>query len=132
MRMTRLTQCMATWMAVLAILMAALAPSISYAISTANSTSNVGMEICTVNGMKLVQADSGSTSQIPAQDQKNAHVEHCPFCLTHAVSLGLPPPADFVLPVISGDHVLPSLFYQASPPLFAWAAAQPRAPPALS
>ncbi|MBF8179269.1 DUF2946 domain-containing protein [Herminiimonas contaminans] len=130
--MTQLTQCIATWTAVFAILMSALAPSFSHAVSTANSTSNVWIEICSVTGKKLVQTGDNTASQAPGNDQKITHVEHCPFCLNHAVSLGLPPAANFVMPFISGDHVLPSLFYQTSQPLFAWAAAQPRAPPVIS
>lgn len=123
---------MTVWFACFAILLSSLAPSISHAVAAATGMSNGWTEICTVTGAKLVQLDDGQQSGLPAPIEKAVHFEHCPFCLNHAVSLGLPPTADFVLPSIDSSRVLPSLFYQASHPLFAWAAAQPRAPPAFS
>jgi hypothetical protein len=120
------------WIAFCAILLAALAPSISHAVAAAKGIPNGWTEICTVDGAKLVKLDGTSSSEAPAPDKKATHFEHCPFCLHHAVSLGLPPNADFVMPSIEGSPVLPALFYQASRPLFAWAAAQPRAPPVVS
>lgn len=132
MRMTKATHRFASWIACFAILMASLAPSISHAVAAGKSQPNAWMEICTVMGSKMVALDISQDMQTPAPVESMAHLEHCPFCLNHAVSVGLPPPPDFVMPVISGDHVLPSLFYQSSRPLFAWAVAQPRAPPAIS
>jgi len=130
--MTKATHRFASWIACFAILMASLAPSISHAVAAAKSVPNAWMEICTVTGSKMVMVDADQNSQTPAPVEKTMHFEHCPFCLNHAVQAGMPPAADFVMPVISGDHVLPSLFYQSSRPLFAWAVAQPRAPPAFS
>ncbi len=130
MRMTQATHRFASWIACFAILMASLAPSISHAVAAAHGTPNAWMEVCTVAGSKMVMVDVEQTA--PATNEQSVHFEHCPFCLSHAGTVGLPPAADFVMPVVSGDHVLPSLFYQSSRPLFAWAVAQPRAPPALS
>lgn len=113
-----------------AILMAALAPSISHAIAAASNAPNTWVEICSVNGNKLVQIDNDRQSPDPVNH--TTHFEHCPFCMMHAVSLGMPPSAEFKLPVLEGTHIIPSLFYQASRPLFAWATAQPRAPPLFS
>lgn len=118
------------WIACFAILLAALAPSISHALAIAGDGSGNWVEICTVSGSKLVSANHDHQSPAPAD--KFGHLKHCPFCLSHAVSVGLLPPADFTLPVVAGTHILPSLFYQAPRPLFAWAVAQPRAPPAFS
>jgi hypothetical protein len=131
MRMTKSMHRMTMWIALCAILLASLAPSISHAIAAAKGIPNGWTEICTVNGAKLVKID-GAQSPAPTPAEKGTHFEHCPFCLHHAVSLGLPPNSDFVMPVVEGSPVLPSLFYQASRPLFAWAATQPRAPPAFS
>lgn len=131
MRMTKATHRFATWIACFAILMASLAPSISHAVAAAKNAPNAWMEICTVTGSKMVMVDA-ENSQTPVPVEKAMHFEHCPFCLNHAVSAGMPPSPDFVMPVVADDHVLPSLFYQSSRPLFAWAVAQPRAPPAFS
>ncbi len=132
MRMTKATHRFASWIACFAILMASLAPSISHAVAAAKSVPNAWMEICTVTGSKMVTVDADQDAQTSAPVEKTMHFEHCPFCLNHTVSAEMPPAADFVMPVISGDHVLPSLFYQSPRPLFAWAVAQPRAPPAFS
>jgi hypothetical protein len=132
MKMTKSMHRMTVWIACCAILLAALAPSISHAVAAARGIPNGWTEICTVNGAKLVKLDGTSSSQSPTPDKKASHFEHCPFCLHHAVSLGLPPNDNVLMPAVQGSHVLPSLFYQASRPLFAWTAAQPRAPPFLS
>lgn len=132
MRMTKAKHGFAVWIACLAILMAALAPAISHAVAAAKGAPNDWMEICTITGSKMVMVDAEPAPQAPASSEHSVHFEHCPFCLSHAGNLGLLPAIDFVLPLVSGDHVLPSLFYQSSRPLFAWAVAQPRAPPALS
>ncbi|MES2026962.1 MAG: DUF2946 domain-containing protein [Pseudomonadota bacterium] len=132
MRMTKATHRFATWIACFAILLASLAPSISHAVAAAKGAPNAWVEICTVEGSKMMKVDGDQSQQAPAPAEKGTHFEHCAFCLTHAGSFGLPPSADFVMPVVSGDHVLPLLFYQASRPLFAWVVAQPRAPPAFS
>lgn len=112
----------------MAILFAALAPSISHALASAGKLSPTWMEICSAEGSKAFKSDgAGNASQ-----QKNSSVgfEHCPYCTVHGGSVGLPPTVGFTLPAFSASFPLPSLFYQAPRPLFIWAAAQSRAPPA--
>lgn len=130
MTMTAAMQRCAAWIACFAILLAVLAPSISHALA-AHAQHDAWVEICSVEGSKMIQVDADQHPQKPAHDQIG-HFEHCPFCLNHSLAQGLPPAADFVMPVIAGSHLLPPLYYQASRPLFAWAVAQPRAPPSLS
>ena len=130
MRTTRTTRSITAWIASFAILLAALAPSISHAVAAANNIPNGWTEICTVAGAKLVKLDDTSPSK--TAPHKMSHFEHCPFCLNHAGMLGLPPDTDVRVPLVAGTHVLPSLFYHAPRPLFAWVAAQPRAPPLLT
>jgi hypothetical protein len=133
MNMTKSMHRLTVWIASFAILLAALAPSISHAVAAAQGVPNGWMEICTIEGAKLVQIDDGQPSRsTPGKGDKATHFEHCPFCLSHAVSPALLPTADFTIPVVEGSAFLPLLFYQASHPLFAWTAAQPRAPPAFS
>jgi hypothetical protein len=104
--LSKVTRRFTAWIACFAILLAALAPSISHAMAGAGSTS-AWIEICSIAGTRFVPADDGG-------------------------SPGLPSNPLLTLPVIDGKPVLPSLYYQASRPLFAWASAQSRAPPALS
>ncbi|MFN7835597.1 MAG: DUF2946 domain-containing protein [Burkholderiaceae bacterium] len=108
-------------------------PSISHALAIAKGSGVSLMEICSTTGAKFVKvADSQNPIKSSAPAEKALHLEHCPFCLTHAGSFGLPPTVAFALPVASGSQALPSLFYQAPSPLFIWAAAQSRAPPFTS
>jgi hypothetical protein len=127
--MTKAKHRITAWIASFAILLSALAPSISHAINAANNSGSTWTEICSVVGTKIAKVDSAQnpTSQAPAD--KVMHFEHCPFCSTHAGSVGLPPAIDLTLPVVSNTLTLPSLFYQSPRPLFIWAAAQSRAPP---
>ncbi|HJV80365.1 DUF2946 domain-containing protein [Noviherbaspirillum sp.] len=128
--MNLFTRRIAAWIACFAVLLAALAPSISHAVSAAKETGSIWSDICTQTGIKQVQADDGHDHSTPAQN--GLHFEHCPFCFTHAGSVGLPPVAGFVLPLLIATQAKPTLYYQSPRPLFIWAAAQSRAPPAIA
>jgi hypothetical protein len=129
--LSKVTRRFTAWIACFAILLAALAPSISHAMAGAGATS-AWIEICSIAGTRFVQADDGDKTAAPGSIEQSLHVDHCPFCSAHAGSPGLPSNPLLTLPVVDGRPVLPSLYYQASRPLFAWASAQSRAPPALS
>lgn len=132
--MNKLTQRFAAWAACLAILMAALAPSISHALSAARGANISWMEICSVSGTRLVKAAIDQVDAAPSSSpsEKGLTSGHCPFCSTHAASLGLPPAVWPAFPVVVSSAVLPSLFYQSPSPLYIWATAQSRAPPLAS
>ncbi len=131
MKMTVTMRRLTAWIASFAILLAALAPSISHALAAAKGGNSGWIEVCSVVGAKLVKvADSQNPASIPAG--KAMHTEHCPYCSTHAGSVGLLPTMTLVLPLVNGTYPLPALFYQSSSPLFSWASAQPRAPPVAS
>ena len=121
------------WIACFAILLAALAPTISHALAAQQHPvqQQEWVEICSMEGSKMVMVEHEHTAPQPAHDSFG-HMEHCPFCLNHAVAHGLPPIDSPVLPMVAGSSVLPPLYYQASRPLFAWDVAQPRAPPFFS
>lgn len=131
MKPTRTMRRVTAWIASFAILLAALAPSISHAVAAAKNVPNGWTEICTVAGAKLVKLGDTPPAK-PAPTHKMSHFEHCPFCLSHAVNLGMPPEAAMAIPLFDGTHLVPPLFYHAPRPLFAWAVAQPRAPPFFS
>lgn len=124
--MTRAKHRLTVWIACFAVLLSALAPSISQAI---NGSAANWAEICSAAGVKLTKIDPAQNPASPAPADKGMHFEHCPFCFTHAGSVGLPPSAALTIPVAGSDLPLPSLFYQSPSPLFIWAAAQSRAPP---
>lgn len=108
------------WIAILALLFSAIAPSVSHAVSAAAQIP--GLEMCTVNGQQPLKDKSLSEAIVHA-------FEHCPYCAAHATPPSLPPPAAWHFPLPVGQTVFPSLFYHSPQPLFAWSAANPRAPP---
>lgn len=116
-----------SWLALLAVLTFALAPTVSHALAHARG-STAWVEVCTPQGMQMVAVDSQSApAETPAL---GGHLEHCPWCGLGGSHLGLPP-AELALRQASAPRdAVPALFLQAHRPRFAWAAAQPRGPPA--
>lgn len=119
------------WIASFAILLSALLPTLSHAFLSDAPGSWV--EVCSVTGAKLVQADAGaasaSTSGTSAPSGDVHGIKHCPYCAFHVDLISLPPADGAGLRMASlGQHV-PELFLAAPRPLFAWASARPRAPP---
>ncbi len=115
------------WIALLAILFSALAPSISHALANASADA---VEVCTVNGYKLVKLAPGDNNKAPASAKHG--MEHCAFCATHGGSDAIPTAPATVLLADGGRAIYPSLFYAAPQPLHAWSAAHARAPPFLA
>lgn len=60
------------------------------------------------------------------------HFEHCPFCFTHAGSFALMASFAVQARLLPAGAQRPLLFYHSHQPLYAWASAQPRAPPTVS
>jgi hypothetical protein len=128
MGMNTVTRHLAAWIACFAMLFAALAPSVSHALST--SRGEPWTEICSVGGKKFVKVsvDQGGTTDPASQD--SIHLEHCPFCATHADAIALPPAAGLSILLIDTRDTHPFLFLRSPHPLAIWTVAQSRAPPA--
>jgi hypothetical protein len=125
---------LATWFAMLAILMASLAPSVSHALGLTRDASWI--EVCSAQGARWVKGDSSDSisnesesGSVPAA----AHLlDHCPYCSVHMPAWGLPP-AHEVAPLALGlEDKLPPAFLAARRTPHAWVTAQPRAPPLFS
>lgn len=110
----------------MAILFSALAPSVSHALAAAGADT---VEVCTVNGYKLVTLADSDNSKAPASAKHG--MEHCAFCTTHGGADAIPTAPATTLPAATGRSIYPALFYTAPQPLHAWSAANPRAPPFL-
>jgi hypothetical protein len=108
-------------------LFAAHAPSLAHAMSSARG--DAWTEICSVNGSKFVKTASDQAD--PATKQA-LHVEHCPFCATHADATAPFPSASFSIPAPDTPGGYPPLYYQSPRPLSIWTSAQSRAPPSQS
>ena len=127
MGMKRVTRRFAAWIACFAMIFGALAPSISHALSV--SRGEIWTEICSAGRTKFVDVsvDRGGVSEPTTQD--SIHLEHCPFCATHAGSFALPPNSGFTTTLIETQDIYPVLFFQSPQPLPIWTVAQSRAPP---
>ena len=127
--MSRVTRCVAAWIAVFSILMAAFAPSLVHALSVGNNISSVTGEICSAAGPRLSKPDSVQKSGHSAPGQVGTHLDHCPYCYTHGAAADLPVAGSFILPALPPSLAYPALFYQSPRALFIWASSQSRAPP---
>jgi hypothetical protein len=132
------------WIAFFAILMASLMPTVSRAMAAAASNA-ARSQVCSMAGHDM---SSAGHHQMPAADTHYMspaagdhdpsaghgalHLDHCPFCLTHAGSFGLPPVSAFAVPLNSGPEAHTPLFFQSRRAHLAWTSAQPRAPPFVS
>lgn len=122
-------QSLYVWIAMLAILFSALAPTVSYALAAVSSSADT-VEICTINGYKLVQPSHSDSSKAPASAKHG--MTHCAFCTTHGGAYALTGSPSVILAFEAGRTVHPPLFYAAPHSLHAWSAANPRAPPILA
>lgn len=129
MGINKVTRRFAAWIACLAILFAALAPTLAHAVLASPGQS--WAEVCSVSGARMVQVGGDQGNMADPLSKQSLHVEHCPFCATHAGAFALPGGGralSFALPATPQRH--PTLFLQAPHPLPVWTTAQSRAPPA--
>ena len=108
-------------------LFAALAPSLAQAMS-ASRGGEAWAEICSVSGPKFIKA---STAADPIK-QQTLHLEHCPFCATHADTAALLPLPNLAIAPLETPSTHPFLFFRSPRSLSIWTTAQSRAPPALA
>lgn len=127
MRLTRPVRSLTAWIATFAILVTALAPALSQAAYRASGDA-MWLEICTASGIRHVAVDAGPEET--GNDLAPA-VKVCVFCSLFAGALPAPWGAIGV-PAVRGE-ALGAIFSLPLPrPRLPWAAAHPRAPPALA
>lgn len=95
------------------------APTASRLLHAVQAQSSPWDVVCSV---EAGSASGGSESGAPS-------LEHCPMCLLQQAASAPPPAALQRLQAVGLSQLQPRLFLQAPHPLFAWSAAQPRAPP---
>jgi hypothetical protein len=124
MGMKTVTRRLVAWIACFSMLFGALAPSIAHAMAAANG--DAWAQVCSTSGTKLVKIGADPVKQ------PSLHVEHCPFCATHAGPFALLPGARISIAVLDLPEAYPLLFLRAPHPLSVWTTAQSRAPPSLA
>ncbi|MES2075930.1 MAG: DUF2946 domain-containing protein [Pseudomonadota bacterium] len=129
MKIDRVTRLFAAWIACFAILAAMLVPAMTHLLPTTAASTAAMAEICSSGGGMLATAiDKGDAPAAPAD--KGMHGEHCQYCYAQVDATALPAGLPLTL-APAGALTLPAtLFYQSPGPLFIWAPAQSRAPPA--
>ncbi len=156
MGMTRQTRRLTAWIACFAILLASLAPSISHAIAAAGLSNITKTTVPpslpgdpTLHEMDCIHDHAAADSEIHShrlhqQDSSPAtshnsdshsgglHLEHCPFCFTHAGSFAIPL-SDTLISFATAACTarMPIRFFQCATRIFIWNSAQPRAPPSF-
>jgi hypothetical protein len=105
------------WIACCAILLNALAPSVSHALSAARGY---------VPAADICSAGDGYAAQ-----ERWHLLADCGYCLTHAGSEALPPPAPFAPALLDVADAAPFQFHLAQPPWLALTAQPARGPPSL-
>jgi hypothetical protein len=130
MGLTSASRRFAAGLALLAMLLAALAPTLTHALAAANDQHVRWTAVCTADGARLVPVPTDADG-VP-RSPKPHQAEHCPYCAPQAPDAASPPAPVCVVPVVFAADPVPVLFLLAPRPLFAWATAQPRAPPRAS
>jgi hypothetical protein len=117
---------LALWVTLVTLVLATLAPGVARALAFASGDAAPWTVVCSAaNGLRA--ADGA-----PAALSVHGVFDSCPFCLAGLDTHALPPvPLSLALPLRLAD-VKPRAFWHAPRPLFAWRAAQARAPPTLS
>lgn len=126
------------WIAIAAILLNALMPAVSQALAWQAHSTQAGQtrwsELCGAQGSTWVLLDAqgqvlAQSAQRPADAPAAGHGEHCPYCLTHAGSFGLPAATPPIWPaaMAAAEHA----GHDAGAPRLpaVWLAPAARAPP---
>lgn len=122
----------ASWLAVVALLMATLAPAISQTLAHMNGTaSQFLVNICSVDGPRTLSIDLATFDAKRTNPDQSHAFKHCPFCTTH-FNLLMPPQAHQFIPAQLAFEPMPRAFFQAPRQSHAWTPASPRAPPLFS
>jgi len=130
--MRRSTRRLVAWIAGFAVLFGAAAPTLARALAAWQQDGKIAWtEVCTSTGWVRIEVPASN----PPDDSRKGNPASgldCPYCLRHAGSFTLPGTLRLAVPAVEPFHPLPELAYHSPRLLFAWAAAQPRAPPLAS
>jgi hypothetical protein len=138
--MLRFRKRLHAWLAIFATLIGALAPSVSRAMASGEQA--LLLDICSASGVHQIvltgaEADLYAGLGLPGAgdadgESSDLSFSACPYCFTHAGSVGLPGfEATPSITLATGGDLLPPLFLSAPRTLFAWSPSHPRAPPAF-
>ena len=114
------------WVVSIAILLGALAPAITHALNSLPGSAF--LEVCSAVGSRFGWSVDNEVS-LPKSGTPMDQTHHCPFCLLHASTPGMPPATLQGLTLLPLAFHVPELFLAGPRTLNAWASVQARAPP---
>jgi hypothetical protein len=120
MRFHRAAKRVSSWIAILAVAMISFAPAVSQALSQAGLGSFE--EDCASHALTSAHHEDDTAPQLRI-------VDHCNYCSMHFTALALPMPPTLAHAAPEPGSDPPPLLLAGPSTMFAWAAAQPRAPP---
>lgn len=119
------------WLVSFTILLAAMLPSLSHAMLVHQGATFA--EICSATGAKLVVIDAAGNADTSREGSSLMNSSmNCPYCAIHHGAPDLPPATVQWSPPDALKFEHPQLFFTAPRPLFAWAPALARGPPAVA
>ncbi|NHZ93158.1 DUF2946 domain-containing protein [Massilia sp. CCM 8733] len=127
MRLNRRATALASWMAMLAMLMAILAPALSHAFAGDAGASYLSADICRADSA-AASADGMAAGDAAAPPPHEGKLKHCPYC-HHGNGILMLPPAPCALALAVADAPPAAQLPDAPKPGSAWAPAQARGPP---
>ena len=115
--------------AIFAIVVNALAPTLSHALAANRAMGEI--DLCSASGPGFARAADEPRAQDQPRKAPQLALEHCAYCLAHAASVALEPPAPWM---VAAAAAAPPCAHAGGIAIVAVAArfAQPRAPPAHS
>lgn len=119
-----------SFIALLAMLMLAFAPTISKVIASEKNTSN-WVEVCTTDGGRWLSAAEMGLPSVHEQTPSEIH-DHggeCSYCNLQVTKFLASSNQSYTATNVVS--LIPSLFYLAPKPLFAWTHSRSRAPPSF-
>src|SRR6478735_8106385 len=114
MSLSRRTRYFTTWIACIAVLLSALAPAVARVLAATNTPFGLSAEMCSTNKAVLSASPADDrANRSPLPSDHTLHLDHCPYCQTHAGSFGLVPVAASALVASGHPAVFPPLFYRS-------------------
>jgi hypothetical protein len=118
---------LAHWATLVALVLSVLAPSVSHAVAAARGELAPWSVVCSAADSLRAGWPAPTQGDLPADLTRG--LDHCPYCSLQHSHPGAPAPEP-VAPLLRLTQAAPpALVLRAPRPLFAWSAAQPRAPP---
>jgi len=119
--------------ALVAMMIFIILPTVTKVVTAERAGTNM-VEVCTADGSQWLATSAFEQNDSATHDEgpfpRHDHDGECPYCSLQAATFLSTSALTFATKPVS--CLLPTLFYQAPKPLFAWAQSRSRAPPSAA